>query len=209
VFDPVLDQDLLEGVFVLTAEYTSPPHSCRRTVAWAALAMIVALSWTTRCRADDPPPEYAVKAAFIYNFTQFITWPDDAFASTDAPFVIATVGGDPFAGALEKAMEGKTVGNRPIVVKHFADADDIGPCQVLFVPAAADADLAADLSKVGKNPILTVGESQAFLDSGGCIRFFIEDNRMRFAIDPDVAAAARLKIAARLMQLAKIYKKNG
>jgi len=171
--------------------------------------MILATSWTAQSRADDPPPEYAVKAAFIYNFTQFITWPDDVLPAADAPFVIATVGGDPFAGALEQAMQGKTVGNRPIVVKHFAGADDIGPCQVLFVPATADADLAADLTKVGKNPILTVGESQPFLDAGGCIRMFVEDARMRFAIDPDVAVAARLKIAARLMQLARIYKKNG
>ena len=44
-------------------------------------------------------PEYSLKAAYVYNFTQFIEWPGDSFASADAPIVIGVLGEDPFGGA--------------------------------------------------------------------------------------------------------------
>src|ERR1700710_2338258 len=72
--------------------------------------------------------EYQVKAAFIYNFTQFIEWPKEAFKGPQESFVIGVVGQDPFDGALEQILAGKTVGNRPIVTKHFGTAADVGPC---------------------------------------------------------------------------------
>jgi hypothetical protein len=151
--------------------------------------------------------EYQVKAAFIYNFTQFIEWPKDAFSSPDAPFIIAVVGDDPFDGALDKILAGKSVGNRPIVTRHFSSVADIRPCQILFVSMTADASLQAVIEKIGKAPVLTVGESEELLSTGGAVRLFLEDGKMRFQINPDVLEAARLKASAKLMQLARIYKK--
>jgi YfiR/HmsC-like len=159
------------------------------------------------CRADGPSREYQVKAAFIYNFTQFIDWPSDAFSDDKAPFVVGVIGDDPFSGALEKAMADKAVGNHPIVIKHFATVADLGACQLLFIPASQDASLNSILAKVGNSPELTVGESDGFMPSGGAIRFFLEDGRMRFQLNPDVCDAMRLKVSAKLMKLARIYKK--
>src|SRR5580658_8662880 len=85
--------------------------------------------------------EYKVKAAFIYNFAQFVDWPDTAFTSADAPFIVAVVGKDPFEGILEQVVAGKRVGARRVIVKHFDSADQIGPCQILFVPMTEDDSL--------------------------------------------------------------------
>jgi YfiR/HmsC-like len=169
--------------------------------------VIAVVTATLPCKADAPTREYLVKAAFIYNFTQFVDWPDAAFASKDSPFVVATVGADPFDGALEEAMAGKSVANRSISVQHFASFDDIGPCQLLFVPASQDSSLAALFAKLNGVPILTVGESDAFSPAGGGIRFFLEDKKMRFEISPDPIAAVGIKVSAKLMKLARIYKK--
>ena len=108
-----------------------------RSRGWALKmgVVIAVVTATLPCRADAPTREYQVKAAFIYNFTQFVQWPDAAFASKDSPFVVATIGADPFNGALDAAMAGKTVANRSVTVQHFASADGLGPCQLLFVPA--------------------------------------------------------------------------
>ena len=40
--------------------------------------------------------EYQAKTALIYNFAKFVTWPKEAYANDDAPFVIATLGDNPF-----------------------------------------------------------------------------------------------------------------
>jgi len=174
----------------------------------ALIGLVLAFGFTADvCRGQEPAPEYAVKAAFIYNFTQFITWPADAFTSADAPFIVAIVGNDPFKGAMDRAMEGKSAGGRPITVKHFASADQIGPCHLLFVPAEMDDSLSQIMDKTHNHPVLTVGESDRFSPAGGGMRFYIEDGKVRFEIDPDVIDAARLKVSAKLMKLARIWKR--
>ena len=182
-----------------------------RKAGWNSLAVplmlviIVALCHTRSALAASR--EYQVKAAFIYNFTQFIEWPKEAFVGADAPFVIAVLGQDPFEGALENILAGKSVGNRPIVTRHFNSVDDVRPCQILFMPAAMDDSVRDVLGKLGKSPVLIVGETEGLLSAGGAVRLYLEDGRMRFQINPDVLDAARLKASAKLMQLARVYKK--
>jgi hypothetical protein len=93
------------------------------------------------------------------------------------------------------------------VVRHFPSADQMEPCQVLFVPAGDDDALPAIMAKLANAPVLTVGESDRFMAAGGEIRFFLEDNKMRFEIDPAATDAARLKVSAKLMKLARIYQR--
>jgi hypothetical protein len=172
-----------------------------------SFVLVVAASLALPCYADAPTREYIVKAAFIYNFTQFIEWPDSAFDSKDAPFVIATFGDDPFNGALDQTMSGKSAASRSIVVKHFGSVDDVQSCQLLFVPATQDSNLKALSDKLNNKPILTVGESDAFIEAGGDIRFYLDGNRIRFEIDPSPIETDGLKVSAKLMKLARIYSK--
>lgn len=175
---------------------------------WSILLAAAFLAAAVRpCRADGPTPEYEVKAAFLYNFTRFITWPPDTYSSGDAPFVVGVVGDDPFDGALEQAMAGKSVNNHPIQVRHFDSAANLGDCQMLFVPASEDSELSDIMNAEGKKPVLTVGESDAFCPAGGCLRFYIDNDHVRFEIAPDALDAARLKVSAQLMRLARIYRK--
>jgi len=169
--------------------------------------LVIAIALCLTRSAYAASREYQVKAAFIYNFTQFIEWPKDAFAGPDAPFVIAVLGQDPFDGALENILAGKSVGNRPIVTKHFSSVADIGPAQILFVPATMNDSARDVVAKIGKSPVLIVGENEELLSAGGAVRLYLEEGRMRFQINPDILDAARLKASAKLMQLARIYKK--
>jgi hypothetical protein len=152
-------------------------------------------------------PEPEIKAAFIYRFTQFVTWPNDAFDGKDAPFIIATIGDDSLSAALQHAMSGRVVNGRPIVITHFASVDRIEHCHLLFVPASQQGTVPAILAKVGNAPVLTVGDGDGFMQQGGAIRLFVEDGRMKFELDPDVASAARLKPGAQLMKVGQIYQK--
>jgi preprotein translocase subunit Sec61beta len=52
--------------------------------------------------------------------------------------------------------------------------------------------------------VLTVGESEAFARQGGMIRFFEEDNRLRFEINPTAAEKVGLRISSKLLKLARI-----
>ncbi len=104
-------------------------------------------------------------------------------------------------------MAGKMANGRPIVVKHFASAERIEGCQLLFVPEAQNASAPAILAKTANRPILTVGQTDAFMQSGGAIRLLVEEGHMKFQLNPDALDAAKLKASAKLMKLARIYRK--
>lgn len=66
--------------------------------------------------------EYKIKAAYLYNFTKFITWP----AIPDASFNICLVGGDPFQDLLD-SLEAKTVQDKPIRIFRYDTIKQVKP----------------------------------------------------------------------------------
>jgi len=49
-----------------------------------------------------------------------------------------------------------------------------------------------------------VGEGAGFAEHGGGIQFFLEDNKLRFAINVDAVHRAHLTVSSKLLALAKI-----
>src|SRR2546423_1656645 len=81
-------------------------------------------------------PEYSLKAAYLFNFTQFVEWPSNSFISPDAPIVIGVLGEDPFGGALDQAIKGKAVHGRSFELRRFKKIGEMRGCHILFVFAS-------------------------------------------------------------------------
>ena len=148
--------------------------------------------------------EYQIKAAFLVNFMQFVTWPDSVFTNENAPFSIAVLGDDPFGPALDQTLQGETVNHHKIVVQRVRRVEDCKDCQMIFVSRSEEKNLPAILAKVDSGPVLTVSETRGFARQGGIINFYLEDKKVRFEINPVVAQRANLKISAQLLSLGKI-----
>jgi hypothetical protein len=155
--------------------------------------------------AEAASREHQVKAAFIYHFVQFVDWPAEAFANADSAIIVAVVGEDPFKGALDQAVRDKVVRDRRLVVKHFPGVDQIADCHVLVVSPSEGPRLGAILEKVKKKPVLTVSDLDGFTSAGGAVRFFREDNKIRFEIRPKAAERVKLQVRANLLKVAKVF----
>ena len=171
-------------------------------VSRSAALCAVLLSSLAPARADDNL-EYAVKAAFLTKFNPFIGWPDGALAGQSS-FAICVVGPDPFGAALDRAVAGQRVGDKPLIVRHLAAPDSAASCPMLFLPASdpAGADHALDVLK--DKPIVTVTDSG--LRGHGVISFVILDNHVRFDIDDAAAARGGIHISSKLLELAHAVK---
>ena len=159
--------------------------------------------------AAQPPGEYAVKAAFLYNFAKFVEWPVQAFPSPDAPFSMCVLGPDPFGGALDAAVANERIQGRPLIVRRFDVWDASSQCHILFVSSALQTQFAALLGAGTFRRTLTVGDGEAFLQAGGHISFFLEENRVRFAINADSVARSDLQISSKLMRVARVDRPRG
>lgn len=169
-----------------------------------AAALPVGAGVAAAAAPPDGPTEYEVKAAFLYNFARFVEWPARAFPDAAAPVVIGIVGDDPFGDALDKAVSGRTVHNRPIVVKRLSESDDLKGCHVLFVAASDERRRLAVLSRVEAASVLTVGEVGGFSRAGGIIGFYLDQQKVRFEINVRAAERAGLSISSLLLSLARI-----
>ena len=116
--------------------------------------------------------------------------------------VIGILGENPFDHELDKLMNGTVVGGRTVVVKGMATATDAKKCQAVFIPASEQANLHLHLTALRTVPVLTVGEGTEFLDDGGMVEFFVEQNKIRFNINQAQADAEGVRLDSQLLSLA-------
>lgn len=157
------------------------------------------------CAQETPPPEYRVKAAFLWNFAKFIQWPTNAFINDAAPFIIGVLGENPFGDDLENTVRGKQITTRPITVKTCRTAAEARECHLLFISTSETNRLTDIFKSLRGSPILTVGdveETGKFTEAGGMINFVFEGNKIRFQINDDAAKAENLNISSKLLSLA-------
>ena len=178
------------------------------TAAPAGLADPAASPAPAALAATGPSREYVVKAAFIFNFAQFVEWPAEAFETEDAPLVIGVLGENPFGDALARAVQNKTARGHPLVVRHFPDVASLRGCHLLYTGATDGETVRQLVAKVGTSPVLTLGEPGSFLAAGGTMRFLMDEGKVRFEVNLDAAAAARLRISSKLLKLARVYRKD-
>jgi hypothetical protein len=169
---------------------------------------IMAFLPATRASAQAVPQtdEYQVKAAFLYNFAKFVKWPENTFAAPTDPLTVCVIGNTLVTQALQDTVSGKLVDGRHLAVRPISLMKPSGVCHILFVSTAEQQHTAAILAAWANRGVLTVGEHEGFAGQGAVIDFIVEDNKVRFEINPGAATLQRLEISSKLLTLARIVK---
>lgn len=172
------------------------------------LVLSMAIKVTSADAQQQKLGEYEVKAAFMYNFLKFIEWPDNAFSDYHTSINLCVLGNDPFGSTLD-SVQGETIKNKQIIVKHYNDARGLEKCHILFISRSGEEHLTQILKTLKGLNILTVSDTKGFAQQGVVINFYIEENRVRFEINQDAVNRSGLKISSKLLNLAKIVHDEG
>jgi hypothetical protein len=176
----------------------------KRTKVIPATVMLVALLITPLPAAAPPQSEYGLKSIFLYNFCRFIDWPDSAFASSNEPLIIGIMGDDPFGSSLNDTIKGKKYHSRPIRIDHYRTPADIRRCHLLFISHSNAGRLDPILAAVTGKTVLTVSETEDFLNRGGMITLTAEQNRVRLRINMAALQSINLTVSSKLLRVAEI-----
>jgi hypothetical protein len=174
---------------------------------WRLLLLLAGLACLVPARAQSTK-EYQIKAAFLFNFVQFVTWPPDAFASSGAPLEIGILGDDPFGSALEEVVRGESVNSHRLVVVRSQNIGDLMGCQMIFVSRSEAGQVTGILSQVNSRPILTVSDIDHFAEDGGDIAFYLSDGKVRFQINPGSVRHGGMAISSQLLNLGQLVGGN-
>lgn len=151
----------------------------------------------------DVPLEYRVKAAFLFNFTKFVKWPEKAFDNATSPIKICVLGESPLKESLYE-IENKKAGSRTLVISKAKSVDDINDCHVLFISNDSVKEFFSSIERIQKKNILTIGDKEGLARKGCVINFMMVNNKVRFEINTSSAKKAELKISSQLLKIAKI-----
>jgi len=168
--------------------------TCAAALAASLAGVSLAADQRTATAEDD------IKAAFLFNFTKFVEWPA---SDPTQPFRICTVAEPSFGLAVERTVTGETAGGRPIEHHAPQTPDAARPCHILFVGRLENDRIERWLAAVRGAPMLVVGESRGAWDRGAHINFVLEENRVKFDVNPEAASRAGLTVSSKLLRVAR------
>lgn len=168
------------------------------------LMFAAAVAPTTARAEGSAPPEYQVKAAYLFNFAKFVEWPAWAFESDTSPLVIGVLGNGAFLHDLESTIQNKKINNHPVIVRTVESASEFKSCHILFLSDAEKRRWGEIQNTLADAPVLTVSENNdRFLAEGGMINFVLEQKMVRFEISNANAKKAGLQISSKLLALSR------
>lgn len=177
-------------------------------------AAVCAAALAPSARAQDPagngsasPLERRVKAAFLYKFLGYAEFPPGAFFDGSSPVTIGVVGNDELAAELGRAVAGRSIHHRPLVVRALRDTEVQAPMHLLFI-GGADPVRVGRLVRQAGAAMLVVTECEDGLRQGSVINFRIIDERVRFDVSLDAAERNGIKLSSRLLTVANRVQKG-
>ncbi|MXS82845.1 YfiR family protein [Nitrosomonas oligotropha] len=155
------------------------------------------LALSSNAHADEAA-EYTLKAAFLYNFAIFTSWPD----RTTDNFNLCIYGKDPFSQDLDSLMRKKNINERKVIIHRMNTIDQLDRCQLVFISRAAIGDLAGVIHSIQDKPVLTVADSPGVSEQGVVLNMNVKNDKITFEANLNRARKAGLNLSSQLLRLA-------
>jgi uncharacterized protein DUF4154 len=168
---------------------------CQALVRAAAILTLLALASSGLGGAQQD--ERAVRAAFVFNLTKYVSWP-----GRRDHLVIGVVGNEKLGTILKQVLDTKLSDGRPITVVNHAPDSDLGECDVLYVAGLAPAATKSILSRAADRAVLTVGDNDQFVRAGGMVALVRSGDQIEIEVNLPALRSRKLDMSSRLLKLA-------
>jgi len=146
--------------------------------------------------------ESELKSNFVYTFAKSSQVSQDRSGNASAPYVIGVFGDNEFIESMREAIASRSIGPRPIKIKHLGAETEIGQCNLVYFRATAHKRT-ADALRTAPTGIVLVGEEQGFLSQGGMINLIVERGKLRFEVNRGALERGNVRLDEKLFALAK------
>ncbi len=151
-------------------------------------------------------PNTRMKAVFLINFTQYISW---TTLDTAKIFNIGIYGLDEILLPLRQMSRERKSSGQTIKVKRVSKIEEIETCEILFVPVSQAEKFHTLRPDIPPENILIVGESLGFATSDGSINFIKRDGKIKLEINRKALEKANLTASSHLLKLAILVGEEG
>ena len=149
--------------------------------------------------------EYDVKAVYLYNFVDFMTWPTDDRVTSKT---ICVFGPNPFKRTLDNLAKSKNPING-IVIEYLQKLKNINDCHILFVSKAEEKRFSEIIKLVEEQSVLMVSDIPKFVYKGGMVGLTTDSERIRLEVNLRLVEEHGIKIDSNLLEISTIVDTSG
>ena len=143
--------------------------------------------------------EDALKALFIYKFTDYVTWP-----AHGERFTICSTNDDKVTGTLREIAARERVDGRPLEITVInPEAGTAVNCDLLWVGQDGTTGLPRAIAGWGGDGVLVVSDRPDAANKGAAIGLVTEAGRVRFEVDRPALRTSKLQASSQLLKLAR------
>ena len=148
-----------------------------------------------------------LQAVFLGRFASYVQWPEGPQRQV---FEMAVVGPNPFGQQLQALYADKLIHGRPVRITQADSVAALGPQppDLLFIALPTVAERQAAIAYAHRAHILTVSDAKGFAEQGGIIQMTRVAQNVQIKINYDAALASGLRIAAPLLSIATVLRKD-
>lgn len=149
------------------------------------------------------------KALFLYNFANFVRWPEAAFANNSGQLRLCLLG-EVDLGVFLDQVNGTRIRDKRLSIIRSADLKEMEEgCHVLFVGQDKRGLLPTLFEAIQHVYVLSVSDGEDFARTGGVISIVRTSDKLSFEINLDAAQRNGLLISSDLLSMARIVGRDG
>lgn len=163
----------------------------------ALVAFYLPASFTPPAYAEEQSSEYRLKAAFLYNFAAYTTWPNPPGHA----FTLCIYGDNPFGKNLQH-LQGKKINEHDIFIKNTRNMMNLSDCHIVFITQSVIKEIDAIVKQLQGMPILTIADSPGVGRRGVVLNMAIKESKVIFEANIVMAKRNGLTLSSQLLRFA-------
>lgn len=196
--------------FLQTNSYRAS-KPCRFAVLPLFIFVLLAFLWPASfsyCQQSNEtvPQEYTLEAIYLYNFLQFVHWPEGKCKPEGEVREIAVIGDSPIGESLVALKdELKRTKSTEITIRFYGpyvEGMDLSGCRLLFISKSEMKNIGRIMASIKDEAVLTVSDAEDCINQGCMIALLSRMNKMRWAVNRKPAERAGLQLNSRLLAMA-------
>ena len=145
---------------------------------------------------------HKIEAAYLYNFFNYITWPDYENPQALQQPIICLNGDDPVRPYLNY-VQNKFSAERTLSIRVIREGENLNGCHLFFIRSGITSRL---MSEALRNRTLLVSEPEDSLERDAMIELIQHDERLVMVIDQTLLSENNFQVSSRLLDLAQKIK---
>ena len=169
------------------------------------LAIGLLFSLEVAAAEDDKSERQAqFMAVYLLHFSNFIEWPGEEIE--DNTFFDICVLGNGNVNPFIKKLETEKVKDQLIRVIFTPSVEQLTTCKIVYIDKESIEQFLEIEPVLEGSEIVFVSDGKGFIEQGGTIEYFVENNKLHFAINMKSAKYKGLHISSKLLRIAKVIR---